>query len=157
MPDKLNFEQTWWRLVRLLRDSKKKQRTLSRAIIGQRGTLPVRPLGYLNFKTVIFKTIIYARVYLQYAWPSHHALEQRFAKATKAGAVRSCGCRERAALDNCYGFIDGTVRPIGRPQDNQRVVYNSHKRLHAIKFQSLTVQYGMIAQTYGPVGKCQSG
>ena len=94
--------------------------------------------------------------YLQYAWPSHHAMEQLFAKATKAGAVCSCGCREGAVLDNCYEFIDGIVRPICRPQDNQRVVYNGHKRVHAIKFQSLTVQYGMIAQTYGPVGKCQS-
>ena len=35
-----------------------------------------------------------------------------------------------AALDNCWGFIDGTVRP----QNNQRVVYNGHKRVHAIKF-----------------------
>ena len=62
-----------------------------------------------------------------------------------------------AALDNCYGFIDGTVRPICRPQDNQRVVYNGHKRVHAIKFQSVTVPSGMIAQIYGPVGKYQSG
>ena len=29
----------------------------ARAIIGQRGTLPVRPLGYLNFKKVIFRTM----------------------------------------------------------------------------------------------------
>ena len=28
-----------------------------RAIIGQRGSLPVRPLGYLNFKKVIFRTM----------------------------------------------------------------------------------------------------
>ena len=28
-----------------------------RAIIGQRGTLPVRPLGYLNFKKAIFRTM----------------------------------------------------------------------------------------------------
>ena len=30
---------------------------ISRAIIRQRGTLPVRPLGYLNFKKVIFRTM----------------------------------------------------------------------------------------------------
>ena len=57
-----------------------------------------------------------------------------------------------AALDNCFGFIDGTVRPICRPQDNQRVVFNGHKRVHAIKFQSVTVPSGMIAHIYGPVG-----
>ena len=59
---------------------------------------------------------------------------------------------KRAALGNCWGFIEGTVRP----QNNQRVVYNGHKRVHAIKFQSVTVPCALIAQTYGPVGKCQS-
>ena len=29
-----------------------------------------------------------------------------------------------AALDNCFGFVDGTVRPICRPDLNQRLVYN---------------------------------
>ena len=28
-----------------------------------------------------------------------------------------------AALDNCFGIIDGTVRPISRPGEFQRVVY----------------------------------
>ena len=41
-----------------------------------------------------------------------------------------------APLHNCWGFIDGTVRPVCRPQEVQRVVYNGHKRVHAIKFQS---------------------
>ena len=33
-------------------------------------------------------------------------------------------------LQGCWGFIDGTVRSINRPQDNitQQVVYNGHKR-----------------------------
>ena len=30
-------------------------------------------------------------------------------------------------LDNCFDFIDGTVRPISKPDQNQRVVYNGHK------------------------------
>jgi len=58
-----------------------------------------------------------------------------------------------AALDNCFGFVDGTVRPICRPGQNQRLVYNGHKRVHAIKFQSVTLPNGMIANMYGPVGK----
>ena len=58
-----------------------------------------------------------------------------------------------AALDNCIGFIDGTVRPICRPGEFQRVVYNGHKRVHALKFQSFTLPNGMIANMYGPVGK----
>ena len=58
-----------------------------------------------------------------------------------------------AALDNCIGFIDGTVRSICRPGELQRVVYNGHKRVHALKFQSVTLPNGMIANIYGPVGK----
>ena len=58
-----------------------------------------------------------------------------------------------AALDNCIGFIDGTARPICRPGELQRIVYNGHKRVHALKFQSVTLPNGMIANMYGPVGK----
>ena len=38
-----------------------------------------------------------------------------------------------AALENCWAFVDGTVRPISRPGKNQRVLYNGHKKIHAIK------------------------
>ena len=71
--------------------------------------------------------------------------------ATYADGVHSKG----AALDNCFGFIDGTVRPISRPMSNQRVVYNGHKRVHALKFQAVTLPNGLIANIYGPVGKPQ--
>lgn len=56
-----------------------------------------------------------------------------------------------APLDHCWGFIDGTVRPVCRPGRNQRVLYNGHKRVHAIKFQSIVAPNGMIANLYGPV------
>lgn len=58
-----------------------------------------------------------------------------------------------AALENCWGFVDGTVRPICRPGENQRTVYNGHKRVHALKFQSVVAPNGLIANLYGPVGK----
>ena len=57
-----------------------------------------------------------------------------------------------APLQNCFGFIDGTVRPISRPRDNQRRVYNGHKRVHALKFQSVIIPNGLIANMYEPVG-----
>ena len=56
-----------------------------------------------------------------------------------------------AALQNCWGFIDGTVRPISRPGRNQRVMYNGHKKVHSIKFQSIATPNGLIANLYGPV------
>ena len=55
-----------------------------------------------------------------------------------------------APLDNCFGFIDGTLREITRPQINQRIVYNGHKRVHGIKFQSVALPNGMIANLNGP-------
>jgi len=58
-----------------------------------------------------------------------------------------------APLDNCFGFIDGTVRPICRPGENQRLVYNGHKRVHALKFQSIALPNGLIGNMYGPIGK----
>ena len=56
-------------------------------------------------------------------------------------------------LDNCFGFIDGTVRPISKPGQNQRVVYNGHKRVHGVKFQSVALPNGIIGNMYGPIGK----
>ena len=58
-----------------------------------------------------------------------------------------------AALENCFGFVDGTVRPIARPDEHQRIMYNGHKRVHALKFQSLALPNGLIGNLYGPVGK----
>ena len=47
-------------------------------------------------------------------------------------------------MDNFWGFVDGTVRPISGPGQNQRVLYNGHKRVHAIKFQSVVSPNGLI-------------
>ena len=57
-----------------------------------------------------------------------------------------------AALSNCWGFVDGTVRPICRPGEHQRIMYNGHKRVHGIKFQSVVAPNGLIANLYGLVG-----
>ena len=59
-----------------------------------------------------------------------------------------------APLHNCWSFIDGTVRPICRAQEMHRVVYNGHKRVHAIKCQSMVKPNGIIANLYGPVQGC---
>ena len=61
--------------------------------------------------------------------------------------------RKGAALEDCFGFVDGTVRPISRPKEHQSTVYNGHKRVHALKFQPVTIPNGLIANLYGPVGK----
>ena len=57
-----------------------------------------------------------------------------------------------AALQNCFGFADGTIRPICRPSQEQRIMFNGHKRVHSLKFQSVTIPNGLIANLFGPVG-----
>ena len=56
-----------------------------------------------------------------------------------------------APYTNCWGFVDRTVRPVCRPGTIQRTLYNGHKRVHAIKFQSVIAPNGLIANSYGPV------
>ena len=56
-----------------------------------------------------------------------------------------------APLDNCWGFADGTTRPVYRPGQNQRLLFNGHKRYHCIKFQSVVAPNGLIANLFGPV------
>lgn len=63
-----------------------------------------------------------------------------------ANAVHAKG----APLKNCFGFIDGTLREISRPKYHQRLVYNGHKRRHGLKFQSVVVPNGIIANLQGP-------
>lgn len=57
----------------------------------------------------------------------------------------------RCPLANCLGFIDGTIRPISRPREHQRLVYNGHKQVRSLKFQSLVIPNGLIANLFGPV------
>ena len=45
-----------------------------------------------------------------------------------------------AALQNYFGFIDGTVRPICRPGEQQRILYNGIKGCMALSFRLLLCQ-----------------
>jgi hypothetical protein len=54
-------------------------------------------------------------------------------------------------LPTCWGFIDGTLRKIARPSQNQRIVYNGWKRYHALKFHTIITPDGLHAHVWGPV------
>lgn len=60
-----------------------------------------------------------------------------------------------SALINCFGFIDGTARPIARPQTDQRLFYSGHKRQHCLKFQSVVCPNGLIVHMFGPLEGCR--
>lgn len=64
-----------------------------------------------------------------------------------AGAIYSKG----AALQNCWGFVDGSVTQITLPGENQRCLCNGHKKVHTIKFQSVEAPNGLVANLFGPV------
>ena len=59
--------------------------------------------------------------------------------------------RSGEALEDCWGFIDRTVRPVCRPGENQRAIHNGHKRVHSIKFQSVALPNGLVDHLYGRV------
>ncbi|KAK5648198.1 hypothetical protein RI129_003090 [Pyrocoelia pectoralis] len=60
-------------------------------------------------------------------------------------AIREGGC----PLQNCWGFIDGTARPICRPSINQQNYYSGHKRTHCVKYQSVICPDGLIISLKG--------
>ena len=55
------------------------------------------------------------------------------------------------ALANCVGFIDGTALGIAKPKEHstQHVIYNDHKRKHALKFQAGSTPDENIQHIYG--------
>jgi hypothetical protein len=55
-----------------------------------------------------------------------------------------------APLEGCWGFIDGTVRPVSRPVQGQEGIYNGHHRTHALKYQGISSADGMIVSLSGP-------
>ena len=50
-----------------------------------------------------------------------------------------------APLENYWGFVDETVHSVCKPGKGQRQLYNGHKRVHGIKFQSIVCLDGIIA------------
>ncbi|XP_055331221.1 uncharacterized protein LOC129583449 [Paramacrobiotus metropolitanus] len=62
-----------------------------------------------------------------------------------AGAIAAKG----GILRGCFGFIDGTARPISRPKHYQRQCFSGHKRHHCSKWQAVLLPNGMIGSLYG--------
>ena len=56
----------------------------------------------------------------------------------------------RPDLCRCWGFIDGTFRPIARPTRYQRSAYNGHYGTHGLKYQGIQRPDG-IMHLFGPV------
>ena len=42
--------------------------------------------------------------------------------------------QSEALLENCWGFVNATVRSVCRPGEGQRQLYNGYNRMYGIKF-----------------------
>lgn len=47
-------------------------------------------------------------------------------------------------LEGCWGFVDGTLRPIAKPIRAQQNAYNGWKHFHALKYQFLSTPDGLF-------------
>jgi len=68
-----------------------------------------------------------------------------------ARAVSESGC----PLTQCWGFIDGTVRPICRPTIGEESMFSGHKRVHGFKYQSVIGADGIFWDFQGPFDGCR--
>ena len=77
---------------------------------------------------------------------------------------RAIAKKSKRSVTTCFGLIDGTVHFISRPWNQgrrgqgirnlsniQRACYSGHKRHHGLKFQSVVLPDGMVAQMFEPV------
>jgi hypothetical protein len=53
-------------------------------------------------------------------------------------------------VHHIWGFIDGTLRAIARPQEQQRPSYSGYKRVHGQHYQAVVTPDGLIVSLIGP-------
>ena len=63
---------------------------------------------------------------LSRAQSQNDSVEQYTAEPSTSWKLCPCDKFKGSALLNCFGFIDGAIKPICRPDENQGVVYNRH-------------------------------
>ena len=89
--------------------------------------------------------------YLYVRFKNHLSIATRQIPPEKLEEYAEAIFNKGSPLETVWGFIDGTVRAICRPSVHQKVAYNGHKRVHALKYQSVTTPDGLIVDLFGPV------
>lgn len=63
----------------------------------------------------------------------------------------ACIATAGSPIFDIWGFIDGTIKEMCRPVEDQDVVYNGYKKHHALKYQAVVTPDGFLCPVYGPV------
>ena len=74
--------------------------------------------------------------------------------SSERAELYACAIKTKCeALDNCTGFINGTVIAITRASrgEMQNVAYNGHKSKHTLKYQAITSPDGLVLHAAGPI------
>lgn len=61
------------------------------------------------------------------------------------------------SLQNCWQSIDGTVKSIYRPKENQRIMRSGDEKVYVIKRQSVVAHNGLTTNLFGPVQRRSDG
>ena len=91
----------------------------------------------------IYDTFGYLLTSLDQPWLSQNNV-QLF-----AGAISNKG----AALDNCWGFVDGPVRPVCRPKQDQSAVYKLPQKGACNKIPIIGYTKWIICQPFWACGR----
>jgi len=70
--------------------------------------------------------------------------------ARRIAVLAKCARKKGCPLPGCWGFIDGTLRPIARPVYGEEAVFSGHKRCHGLKYQSVIGTDGLFYDFQGP-------
>ena len=93
----------------------------------------------------------HVQIFLTVSWTFYSIIGSSFKNIPAELAFASMVYDKGVPLDNCWDFVDGTVRAISRPGIHQRVLYNGHKIYHTLKFQSVVASNGLTANSHEPV------
>ena len=93
------------------------------------------PININNYKNDYVSHIIFYNFFQILIYKSFHQ---------NSFLVLQWSSPKSGAIIKIVGFINGTVC-LCRSQENQRIIYNAYKTIHAIKFQSIVAQNGLIA------------
>jgi hypothetical protein len=107
--------------------------------------------GLFGHQVAVLSRVVFAMTEKQYSSYRHLLLlsPSMIASELLLSCMNAIHTNE-SPLERCVAFVDRTVRPVSRPSYNQKHAYDGPKRVHALKFQSISSLNGLIMDLTGP-------